>query len=90
MTDGKKIDIPAGDYNVSGTMKVYTHVTVSEDGEISVQKDTMDIGSHRLDDPADVWNSEDQSVSQEIAEALVEHLNSDPSAWDSTDGMRWA
>jgi hypothetical protein len=86
---GDQNKIPAGRYNVSGTMKVYTHVEVDEDGTARVIKDVMSVESHQIDRPADVWDSDDHEVDQLVADALVERLDGDPSAWDSSDGMRY-
>jgi hypothetical protein len=89
MADTERVKIPAGRYNVSGTMKVYTHLLVREDETFSVEKDVMPIETHQLDAPADVWDEDENKVSKELAEAIVERLNDEPSAWDSSDGMRW-
>ena len=91
MNEATDTRIPAGRYNVPGITRVYTIAEVDEDGNVQVLFDHLDCESHTLDREADVWKDDDNGadVPRWVGRALVERLNANPSAWDSSDGMRY-
>ena len=90
----EETQIPAGTYNIRGSMTVYTIVTVEENGEVAVEFDHIDAESHELDKGNcgdSVWNEDDNTadVPAAVRFTLIDKLKANPSAWDSTDGMRF-
>jgi hypothetical protein len=84
--------IPAGRYSVRGTVTIYTDVEVTEAGEVRVLRDRVSVESHEVgpgNSGDSVWGEGDSGVPSAVRFALIDRLNSDDSAWDNSDGLRF-